>query len=120
MSSCPCCKYQESKTAEQVAHKRASQRAHTLAMKEAEKGDMRFSFLGLYGLFFPLIYQHEYGRELEFEGEKQQLTLQLKPENADKLCCYHGEFTNTYNIDIFKKVKIRYDQGKWKLGPKRT
>ena len=120
MSSCPCCKYQESKTAEQVAHKRASQRAHTLAMKEAESGDARFSFLGLYGLFFPLIYQHEYGRELEFEGEKQQLCLQLKPENADKLCCYHGEFTNTYNIDIFKKVKIRYDQGKWKLGPKRT
>lgn len=112
--------YQESKAVEQVAHKRASQRAHTLAMKEAEKGDARFSFLGLYGLFFPLIYQHEYDREWHFEREKQQLYIQLKPENADKLCCYHGEFTNEYNIEIFKEVKRKYDQGKWKLCPKRT
>jgi len=117
---CPCCKYLDSSVAAHVAHKRASQRAHNLAMKEAEKGDVRFSFLGLYGLFFPLIYQHEYDRELDFEREKQQLNLQLKPENADKLCCYHGEFTNAYNTEIFKEVKIRYDQGKWKLRPKRS
>jgi len=118
--TCPCCKYGYTKKAEKVAHKRASQRAHNLAMKEAESEDARFTFLELYGMFFPRIYKHEYDRELDFEREKQQLNIQLKPENADRLCSYHGEFTNTYNIDIFKEVKIKYDKGKWKLRPKRT
>jgi len=117
--TCPCCEYLDSNAAAHVAHKRASQRAHTLAMKEVENCDAKFFFLELYGIFFPRIYKHEYDRELHFEREKQQLTLQLKPENADKLCCYHGEFTNAYNTEIFKEVKQLYDIGKWKLGKTR-
>lgn len=88
--------------------------AHTLAMKESEKEDERFSFLELYGLYFRKIYQHEYSREWVMEREKNNLDLKLAPENARKLCSYHGEFDDAYSLEVFEKTKQEYNEGGWK------
>ena len=112
---CDGCKYEETKAFERIAQQRAAARAHTLAMKEArscEEKDTRFSFLELYGLFFPKIYTHEYKREWTMERERQQLAIRLNP--ASKLCDYHGEFTDDFCIEVYKKVKQDYARGKWK------
>ena len=109
---CDCCKYNDTKAAERVAKERAAARAHTLAMKEAEREDARFSFLELYGLFFPKIYTHEYNREWTMEREKQQEAIRLTP--GRKLCDYHNEFDDDFCRKVYKQVARDYAKSKWK------
>jgi hypothetical protein len=114
MSDCVICKNQETGDAEKVAMKRAAATAHELAMNEAEKGDKRFSFLELYGVFFSKIYKHEYKRELTMESERQQHVLRFDPKNAHTLCDYHNEFDDAFCLEVYEETKKTYSNSKWK------
>ena len=109
---CIICKNQKTGDAERIARARAATTAHALAMKESEAGDSRFSFLELYGIYFPKIYTHEYKREHTMERERQEHILYFSGNGP--ICYYHSEFDDDFVLECYKKTEQEYAESAWK------